>query len=245
MWRCLLPVALLATACAAEPPPAATPDAAASPAPSSPAPSLSLSPSPTQTGSSPDPALYEQNGVTSVTQLSGREAAAEAGIDERGAVAGLQFRDANGVNTVVLRERPTASGVELLADHVAVFPQTEERRVLREVRDGVEDCEVDLTAEFLTESLEVRDADEDALGEVVFAYRLACRGDVSAAEQKLLLLEDGRKHILRGSTSTPYEPYQEPEPEPAAAKWPTGSYEWATDRFRELAPEFEPGSPTS
>lgn len=140
---------------------------------------------------------------------------------------------------MVLREADTAGGGgSVLAEHVAYGPDGQ-RRLLREVRDSVPECEYDLTAEFLPGSLDVRDDDEDGVGEVVFVYRLACRSDVSAAEQKLLLLEGGEKHILRGWTSTPYEPYEEPKAEPAAGDWPEGSYEWAVDRFRELAAEFE------
>jgi hypothetical protein len=172
------------------------------------------------------------------TSLPPTSAAAEAGLDPDGAVAALGFRDFNGDNIVVLRQFEQDSQGLVLADHVASIPMLADRTVLREIRDGVSDCEFDVTSSFIPDSLEVRDSDEDAIGEVVFAYRIACRSDVSSAEQKLLLLEDGKKYILRGRTSSPFEPFEDPVPEPAAAGWPRGSFTWALNRYRELAPEF-------
>jgi len=191
------------------------------------------------TEAGPTPSISSQ--LAMVSLLSPRAAAEQAGIDPDGAVGGLYFTDANGENTVVLRETQividsaTESG-SVLADHVV--RDGAELRVLREVRDGVQDCPWDLKAEFVPSSLAVSDYDLDGIGEVLFVYRLACRSDVSPAEQKLLLLENGDKYILRGSTSTPYELYEDPLPEPTAEQWPLNAYESALDRFRELAPEF-------
>jgi hypothetical protein len=59
---------------------------------------------------------------------------------------------------------------------------------------------------------------------VVFAYTLQCASDVSPATFKLLLLEDGRKYIVRGRTWT--NPLVTAgrlpagTPEPAWPSWP-------------------------
>lgn len=217
---------------AGSPAPFAT--AAAAPSPSG---SGTTSPS-SPAAASPSTGSSTAAGELTGTLLSPQQAANQAGVDPAGVVAGLSFRDANGLNTVVLRATETRTGVGLRAEQLVDDDDAASRRVLREVRDDVSDCEVDVTAEFLAESLAVHDDDGDGTGEVVFAYRLACRGDVSAAEQKLLVLEDGDKHILRGYTSTPYEPYQDPTPEPAAERWPAGAYDRALASFRQLAPEF-------
>lgn len=169
--------------------------------------------------------------------LSPRVAAEHAGLKPAGAVAGLGFRDANGSNIVVLRKSTAvAGGISLMADQIAQRG-TGRRRVLREVRDGMPACPVDLTAEFVHGSLGVRDDDGDGIGEVHFAYRLACRGDVSPAEQKLLVLEDGKKYILRGETITAYASFVDPVPEPVPEGWPHGVYDKAIALFRDLAPE--------
>lgn len=193
---------------------------------------------PATTEASPTPSISSQ---LAVWLLSPRAAAEQAGIDPDGAVAGVYFTDANGENTVVLRETQividvaTESG-SVLADHVV--RDGAGLRVLREVRDGVQECPWDLTAEFVPNSLAVTDYDRDGIGEVLFVYQLACRSDVSPREQKLLLLENGDKYILRGSTSTPDDPYEDPLPEPTAEHWPLDAYESALDRFQELAPDF-------
>ncbi len=71
--------------------------------------------------------------------------------------------------------------------------------LVRELTDFEKDCEFDISAEHL-EEVELTDLDQDYIGEVTFGYRLACRSDVSPSQQKVVLLEDGDKFILRGTT---------------------------------------------
>lgn len=70
----------------------------------------------------------------------------------------------------------------------------------RTVKEVLNNCEFDLTNEFLDTSVGVTDLDGDGLGELAFAYRTSCRSDVSPAQMKLLILEGPHKHILRGTT---------------------------------------------
>ena len=171
------------------------------------------------------------------THVDPRGAARRAGIDPAGAVAALSFADRNGVNIVVLRELQTSEGGRLLRGQ-QVATKGGRSRTLRVVRDGQSACEFDVTGEFLKNSFYVRDDDKDGQGEVTFIYRVACRSDVSSAGQKLLMLEGGKKYILRGSTATPYEPYRTPAAKPAPALWPAGSYARALHLFRNLDREF-------
>ena len=171
----------------------------------------------------------------SVVRLPAGDAAQRAGLESEGALEGLQFTDGAGTNVLLLRRRPnTQGGAELLADHI-VYPNSQERQVLREVRDGVPDCSVDMIAEFVPESLTVTDYDEDGYGEASFAYRLNCSGDPSPDEQKLLVLEQGEKYILRGFALSPLEPFVDPRPEPAPSAWPPGTYDDSLLRFRDYA----------
>jgi hypothetical protein len=126
-------------------------------------------------------------------------------------VAALSWEDRKGRNLVVLSSRdeqgqpdpstipasPTRSA-RLWADHFTNRNGATGR--LRMVRDYELDCPSDLTAEFRPRSLRVTDLDGDGIGEVLFAYTLQCSSDVSPATFKLLLLEDGRKYIIRGQT---------------------------------------------
>jgi hypothetical protein len=150
-------------------------------------------------------------------------------------IRAVVFDDANGRNLVVLsrtsaRGRPDTSSIppgptvttRLYADHFAT--KAGRTRKLRAVRDGVIDCWADTTAEFQRGTPKVTDLDGDRVGEVLFAYRLACRSDASPAEFKLLMLESGRKYIVRGETWSLSHPSQPRlkfgKPEPAWSRWP-------------------------
>ena len=45
--------------------------------------------------------------------------------------------------------------------------------------------------------------------EITFAYRKACRSDVSSSTMKLLTLENGEKYIIRGTTKICLPGYSE------------------------------------
>jgi len=63
--------------------------------------------------------------------------------------------------------------------------------------DLVSDCPLDLTASF--DDFRISDIDKNGVAEVWMLYKIACRGDVSAAEMKLIMYENGKKHAMRGT----------------------------------------------
>jgi hypothetical protein len=150
-------------------------------------------------------------------------------------VRAVVFNDANGRNLVVLSRRdqpgrpdpsttpaiPTRTAL-LYADHFVTSHGVTRR--LRAVRDSDRDCGADQTADFRPGTPRVADTDGDGIGEVLFAYTLSCSNDVIPLTFKLLVLEDGRKYIVRGqtwpdrlSTAGHLAPGR---PEPAWSKWP-------------------------
>lgn len=72
--------------------------------------------------------------------------------------------------------------------------------LMRTVKDAVERCELDLVAEYVDAALGLSDADADGYGELTFAYKTTCTGDVSPVTLKLLMLERRDKYIVRGTT---------------------------------------------
>ncbi len=72
--------------------------------------------------------------------------------------------------------------------------------LVRSVKDSVEDCEFDVTVQFIPGSVTVADVDGDHHSELMFAYVVGCRSDVSPDPMKLVVLEGNDKHILRGET---------------------------------------------
>jgi hypothetical protein len=73
-------------------------------------------------------------------------------------------------------------------------------RKLRTVRESIDNCSHDLMNEFLDGAVGLTDLDRDGLGELIFAYRAACRSEMTPAYMKLLVLEGPHKYALEGKT---------------------------------------------
>ena len=112
--------------------------------------------------------------------------------------------------------------VDANGDNIAVFTKTDEELYMlhyafpngspilkRKVIDFVRDCPFDVTLEFVENTIEVTDLDNDNFGEVSFMYKTACRSDMSPATLKYLTIEDGEKYIIRGSELMDFG-YEEP-----------------------------------
>lgn len=68
------------------------------------------------------------------------------------------------------------------------------------MHDFVKECQVDVSAEFLANGIRITDLDHDGTSEVWLTYRIACRGDVSPATQKIVMHEGKTKHVVKGTT---------------------------------------------
>lgn len=77
-------------------------------------------------------------------------------------------------------------------------------KILWKLNDIVEKCPVDIIAEFIKGSASITDLDKNGIAETTVIYKLACRGDVSPADMKLIMHEDSIKYALRGSMWSPY-----------------------------------------
>lgn len=69
--------------------------------------------------------------------------------------------------------------------------------LLWKVYDFVSDCPLDLTASF--DDFRISDIDKNSMAEVWIIYKTACRGDVSPAEMKIIMYENGKKYAMRGT----------------------------------------------
>lgn len=65
--------------------------------------------------------------------------------------------------------------------------------------DFIRQCDLDMTVRMGHQTLEITDLDADGIAETTFLYILACRGDVSAAEMKLIMHEGAEKYAIRGT----------------------------------------------
>jgi hypothetical protein len=117
-------------------------------------------------------------------------------------VGGLRWTDRNGENVLGFWRGESQRRVGDETERSAILHARHYAggKLLREVKDLVERCEFDLTLAIVDGSPQVTDLDKDGIGEATFAYKLGCRSDVSPLTMKLLVLEGGAKHILRGET---------------------------------------------
>jgi hypothetical protein len=67
------------------------------------------------------------------------------------------------------------------------------------VYDFIKDCELDILVEFNKNTLEATDIDKDGRAEVWLVYKLACTGDVSPAEMKIIMYSANKKYAMRGT----------------------------------------------
>jgi len=94
------------------------------------------------------------------------------------------------------RDEVESSSAELHAFHY-VFQDTGYVQQFA-MHDAVKTCPFDITCRFIKDATTVTDLDKDGIAEIKLQYSLACRSDVSPADMKLLVYEDGVKYALRG-----------------------------------------------
>ncbi len=102
------------------------------------------------------------------------------------------WQDTNGENIAIFTQKES----ELFVYHYSI--NDDQVKLLRKVYDVEPGCEDDLFIDFVENSIEVTDLDNNNLGELTFAYKKTCTTDVSPRVLKVLLLEDGNKYIMRG-----------------------------------------------
>ena len=117
-------------------------------------------------------------------------------MNHEGKIGNKRFwQDSNGENIVLFTQKDN----ELFVYHYAI--NGEHVKLLRKVYDFEKACDYDLFLEFIGNSIKVTDLDNNNFGELTFAYKKACISDVSPLGLKLLMLENGNKFIIRGTTS--------------------------------------------
>ncbi|KVV57411.1 hypothetical protein WK90_00645 [Burkholderia cepacia] len=102
------------------------------------------------------------------------------------------WTDAAGAHAVTLVR--TASGDDLELKVAATL----DGRPDWTVRDYVKACPVDVILDVVPASIEMRDLLGNGRKQFLFAYRIGCRGDVSADQVKYFLIDQGTKYVLRG-----------------------------------------------
>lgn len=122
-------------------------------------------------------------------------------------VRGEAFDDANGKNIVLFTrkekethysEGPGNRSIYLYAYHFA--DKGDGFKNLTDIKDWEKDCGLVNHAEFRFNTLKVTDIDNDGFAEITFMYRLGCNSDPTPIPIKLMMLENGKKYAIRGTT---------------------------------------------
>lgn len=129
-------------------------------------------------------------------------------------VGGARWRDRNGENVLVLTQTgavPSRSkcdadescprDAEVYAYHYIV--EAEKTTLLWKLTDFERNCDFDLYAGFILNSVSVTDLDSNGVAENTFLYKLSCRSDVSPARLKLIMHEGKNKYAIRGTIRLP------------------------------------------
>jgi hypothetical protein len=132
-----------------------------------------------------------------------------AQTDYKGEVQkGKAWQDANGKNFVIFTEQYSEKDMDsgapkktryLYAYHFA--DKGDGYKELRMIQDWEKECDLINNAEFRFHTLSITDLDKDNKAEITFIYRLGCIMDASSVPMKLMMLEDGDKYAIRGTTS--------------------------------------------
>ncbi|WP_146185881.1 M949_RS01915 family surface polysaccharide biosynthesis protein [Flavobacterium album] len=146
-------------------------------------------------------------GKLSPTKLNAKQL--PEGIEYEGKVkSALQWKDANGDNILITTEtgiytskkfkhEDDGRDAELFAYHYIM--KGGKPLQTWKVYDYISDCPLDIEANFVSDPPNITDLDNDGFAEVWMVYKTACRGDVSPADMKLIMYENGKKHAMRGT----------------------------------------------
>ncbi|MBK9031438.1 MAG: hypothetical protein IPL61_08890 [Myxococcales bacterium] len=167
-------------------------------------------------------AALDAGGVVSTSIASDTAAPAGAPATAR-VIGGVRWRDRAGHGELYLLEVETYQRTTI-ALQARLYRGA---ALVRVVNDRADACaDQNLTA-FAPPTATVTDLDHDGVAELGFGYLVGCTGARVIAKQ--LVLIDGAKYIVRGSTP------DGGEPEPEAAAWPPGTLGLAEAGFRDNA----------
>jgi len=116
-------------------------------------------------------------------------------------VAMAKWEDKLGANVLFITETEEKGGEnrhkELYGYHYLMSDK--ENKQVWKINDFIKDCPVDITLTYIDKSISITDLDKNGIGESLFLYRLACKGDVSPDDMKLIMHEGETKYAIRGT----------------------------------------------
>lgn len=124
----------------------------------------------------------------------------------------VHWTDSEGEHTVIICEtgkvaaKSTSEEMESFNADVYAYKYTKKDGKITldwKIQDFVPDCPFDITCNFVKNTLQVTDLDNDGIAEVWVMYKVTCRSDVSPCDMKIIMYEGMSKHAMRGQNKVP------------------------------------------
>jgi len=115
-------------------------------------------------------------------------------------VAMAKWDDKLGANVLFITETDVKGSdmrhKELYGYHYLLTDK--ENKLVWKINDFIKDCPVDITLNYIENSISITDLDNNSVAESSFLYRMSCKGDVSPDDMKLIMHEGETKYAIRG-----------------------------------------------
>ena len=143
-----------------------------------------------------------------ISEITIAEAAKHSDLYKGTVVGAKAWKDQNGHNLFIVSILETETGEsedspgdlsrEIYGYHY--LKNSDTPKLLREVKDFQLGCIFDNRLRFTERFLTITDSDKDNYGEVCFLYTLGCVSELYPDNVRLILLENGEKYTIKGST---------------------------------------------
>jgi hypothetical protein len=120
----------------------------------------------------------------------------------------VRWTDSSGDNIVITTETGRyvskkakedeieGANAELFVYHYLIT--NNEAKETWKVYDFIKDCPLDLEANFVKNTFQITDLDNNGVTEVWLMYRTVCHGDVSPSDMKIIMYQGQQKYAMRG-----------------------------------------------
>ncbi|HYD90008.1 MAG TPA: hypothetical protein VEA37_00800, partial [Flavobacterium sp.] len=82
--------------------------------------------------------------------------------------------------------------------------QADSFKLTWKVYDFIKACPVDIKANFIRNTFAVTDLNKNGDCEVWLMYKTVCQGDVSPSDMKIVMYENDKKYVVRGTNRVEY-----------------------------------------
>lgn len=140
--------------------------------------------------------------VTKVTSVKIDTTSLPKDIRHKGNIdTAVKYTDSEGEHILITSEDADVDGDRLTGIYLYAYSYRlsgGKWRLQWQMHDLTNQCEEDAAGDFLPGTFSITDLDHNGRAEVWLMYRLACRGDVSPGDMKVIMHQGNNKYAVRG-----------------------------------------------